>query len=180
MSEEDLEIAVMGKVASSLAELDDAARIRVIEWASKRYNVKIAQSRGSSDGSTRSDYGDNSEVGNETVESDFEVFADLFDAANPKADADRALVAGYWFQVLQNQADFVGQAVNNALKDVGHGVGNITNALSSLQSRKPALVRQVAKSGRAQQARKKYKLTTAGVSAVRAMMNGTNSSGDAE
>ncbi len=86
-------------------------------------------------------------------------------------------MAGYWFQVVQNQADFVGQAVNNALKDVGHGVGNITNALSSLQSRKPALVRQVAKSGRTQQARKKYKLTTAGVSAVRAMMNGTNSPG---
>jgi hypothetical protein len=42
--------------------------------------------------------------------------------------------------------------------------------LGALQGRKPALVRQVAKSGRTRQARKKYKLTTAGISAVRAMI----------
>ena len=57
--------------------------------------------------------------------------------------------------------------VNNLLKDMGHGVANVTSALRTAQERKPALVRQVHKSGRAQQSWKTYKLTTSGVSYIR-------------
>src|SRR5438093_685050 len=70
-------------------------------------------------------------------------FVDLFDAATPKTDPERALIGAYWFQVVGGASDFQSQQVNEALKDVGHGVGNITDALSKLQRRKPALVRQV-------------------------------------
>ncbi len=50
---------------------------------------------------------------------------------------------------------------------MGHGVGNITTALTNAQKHKPALVRQTSKSGKSRQARKTYKLTTAGVKYVR-------------
>ena len=96
-------------------------------------------------------------------------FVDLFDAATPKTDPERALIGAYWFQVVGGASDFQSQQVNEALKDVGHGVGNITDALSKLQRRKPALVRQVAKSGRTRQARKRYKITSAGIGAVHGM-----------
>jgi hypothetical protein len=96
----------------------------------------------------------------------------------PKTEAERALAGAYWFQVIQGQADFQGQQVNNELKNVGHGVSNITVALGKLQNQKPALVRQVAKSGRSRQARKKYKLTTAGISAAKAMISGHGLSAD--
>jgi hypothetical protein len=102
----------------------------------------------------------------------------LFDSAAPKTDPERALVGGYWFQSVRDRADFQAQEVNTALKDVGQGIGNITEAFSALQERSPALVRQVAKSGRTRQARKKYKLTTAGTSAVRQML--ARSSGNGE
>jgi hypothetical protein len=169
MVEKDLEIGAMSQVASALADLDDGARARVLEWALKRYDVKLRPARGASGGGGN---GGRGSVGDGFISQEFDVFADLFDAASPKTETDRALVGGYWFQVVQGSADFGGQAVNDALKDVGHGVSNITNALSKLQNRKPALVRQVAKSGRSQQARKKYKLTTAGISAVQKMMRG--------
>jgi len=99
-------------------------------------------------------------------------FAELFDAALPKSNADRALVAGYWLQVCQGAESFGGQAVNTELKHLGEAIANITNALESLKTQKPALALQLKKSGKSQQARKSYKITVAGVRAVEAMING--------
>jgi hypothetical protein len=82
-------------------------------------------------------------------------------------DFDRVLVAAYWLQGCAKQASWGGLQVNNLLKDLGHGVRNVTTALNSAQKHKPALVRQMSKSGKSQQARKTYKLTTAGVTRVR-------------
>jgi hypothetical protein len=179
MSTEDLEIKAMGHIASSLESLDDDAKMRVIEWAAKRYGVKLAQTKGRTGSGLRGESGSDGN-GENGIDSDreFAVFADLFDAATPKTEPERALVGGYWFQEVEGQQDFAGQQVNDALKNAGHGIGNITVALGSLQSKKPALVRQVSKAGRSRQARKKYKLTTAGVSAVHLMMSGGNEDGE--
>ncbi len=103
----------------------------------------------------------------------YAAFVDLFDQANPKTEPERALVGGYWFQEISGHPSFDAQEVNNALKDVGHGIGNVTQALNSLQNRKPALVRQMSKSGKTKQARKKYKLTTAGSAAAGRLLVGT-------
>lgn len=101
----------------------------------------------------------------------YQDFVDLFDASNAKTEPDRALVGGYWFQVIGGAQSFKGREVNDALKDVGHGASNITDALTTLQKRKPALVRQVAKSGRTRQAQKTYKLTQAGIRVVEQMIS---------
>lgn len=177
MATEDLEIKSMSQMSEALAQLDDDARARVLDWAAKRFGVPLSRSPRGSD-TERDDL--TGGLGERSQEGEFKVFADLYDAANPKQDTDRALVGGYWFQAVQGQPDFTGQQVNNALKDVGHGVSNITSALGSLQKHKPALVRQVAKSGRSRQARKKYKLTTAGVGTVRSMINAGTAKENAE
>lgn len=169
MATEDLEISAMSTIAGALTGLDEDARRRVLDWAAKRFDINLTfeRSRKKSSGADAQD-GESTEQQQE----DFAVFADLFDAANPKSEAERALVGGYWFQVVEGSQDFQGQPVNNSLKDVGRGVSNITVALGNLQERKPALVRQVSKSGRSKQARKKYKLTSAGISTVEAMLQG--------
>ena len=103
---------------------------------------------------------------------DYNDFADLYDATNPKTEAEKALVSGYWITVGENKPEFTGQEVNNQLKNLGFRIGNITDALSSLNSRKPTLVMQTSKSGKTRQARKKYKLTKAGHDLVIKMING--------
>jgi hypothetical protein len=102
----------------------------------------------------------------------FGSFADLFNAAQPTSNANKALVAGYWLQVYQSQDDFDAQSANKELKNLGEGIGNITIAASSLKSQKPALVIQLKKSGKSQQARKTYKVTVAGIRAVESMISG--------
>ena len=102
----------------------------------------------------------------------FSTFADLFDAAEPKTQAQRALVAGYWLQVCQESESFDGFSANKVLKQLGHGLDNVTIAINALKKEKPALALQIGKSGKTQQARKTYKLAIAGIKSVEAMING--------
>lgn len=164
---EDLEINAMASVSKALTPLEDDARGRVLTWAFNRFKVSSPQAPKEQ----QIDLGEGSggqENNDEAAQ--YQEFVDLFDVANAKTEPDRALVGGYWFQVVSGVPSFKGREVNDALKDIGHGVSNITDALTKLQKKKPALVRQVAKAGRSRQAQKTYKLTQAGIRAIEQMI----------
>jgi hypothetical protein len=168
----DPEIEAMGQLIAALDSLShDDARVRVLRWAADRYGVTIASASVKSSPGTPSAPSEDRPPRvpdvRDTGEPVFEQFVDLFDAVDPKSDVDKALTAAYWLQIVSKQPSWQALRVNNLLKDMGHGVGNVTSALRTAQERKPALVRQVAKSGRAAQSWKTYKLTTSGVSHVR-------------
>jgi hypothetical protein len=166
----DPEIEAIGVVTTALGQLEDEqARARVLRYANERFGASDPEPRQPQylppapkqfevpPGPTPS----------EAAEANFAEFVDLFDAANPTTDVDRALVAAYWLQSCKNEPSWGALRVNSLLKDLGHGLSNVARALTDAQKRKPALVRQISKSGKAQQARKTYKLTTAGVADVR-------------
>ena len=92
--------------------------------------------------------------------------AELFSMASPSTEADKALVAAYWFQVHEGETDLDAFRVNTALRNLGHGVSNITRAFDSLISQRPQLAIQTRKSGSSRQGRKKYRLTAEGIRAV--------------
>lgn len=75
---------------------------------------------------------------------------------------ERILVVASWLEGSTGGTDWTAQALNDELKQLGEGVPNITDALSTLIAKKPALIRQTRKTGRTQQARKRYTLTAAG------------------
>jgi hypothetical protein len=170
----DPEIEAMGNVIAALDRLgdDNDARVRVLRWAADRYGVQIAPaepmkpSAGMLDGLAE-ERPPRSADARDAIEPTFGQFVDLFDAIDPRSDVDKALTAAYWLQVISKQSSWQSLRVNNLLKDMGHGVGNVTSALRSAQERKPALVRQVHKSGRSAQSWKTYRLTTSGVSYMR-------------
>lgn len=155
------EVKAMGAVAAALDGLDKAAVSRVLSWAAGSFDAPVGGQKAKSP-PTKIEGDSDSPV---EVE-EFASIADLYSAAQPKVDSDRALVAGYWYQFKVGQEDFASQTINTALKNLGHGVSNITKALETLKAQSPALVMQVRKSGSTQQARKKYKLTAAGKKAV--------------
>ena len=80
-------------------------------------------------------------------------------------------MGGYWFQVCGGLEEFAAQLVNDALKETGAKVANVTVAFDRLRAANPSLVLHVRKSGKAQQARKQYKLTVAGIGAVEEMIS---------
>lgn len=162
-----LELEVMGTLAEALGKLESGARSRVLEWAISSFGVQLARGgqqpdkRGSGDATartTQSPARDQSQGGFDS----FEDLPSLFAAVDPKTDIERALVAAAWHQVQSGGGDWASQPINTELKHLGHKVGNITDALSSLMARKPALVIQTRKEGSSRQARKKYKVTHEG------------------
>ena len=99
---------------------------------------------------------------------------DLFETANPAGEFGKAVVMGYWFQIVKGGDSFTGQQVNNELKQLGLPVKNITDAFNTAKERTPALVMQVQKSGSSRQARKLYRLTQAGIKWVDGLLKEAN------
>jgi hypothetical protein len=167
----DPEIEAISAVASALADLEDDARGRVLRWAAERYDVRVPQrGRGGADAGGA---GDEEDVTEEEISAEaptFNHFAELFNATSPTSNEDKALVAGYWFQAIKGQDKLKATNLQNELKNMGHAIPNITDALMSNIRKKPARILQVAKSGSTRQARKTYKLTHEGLVYVQGMI----------
>jgi hypothetical protein len=172
-TDSDGEFSAMHAVYAALAPLDEDARIRVVDYIVARFEISARPAPG---GHPAADAGSQSyedTIKEETaVSSKFGSFAELYDAAQPKNQSEKALVAGYWLQVCQGAGSFDGFSANKELKNLGQGVGNITVAIDSLKNQKPALALQLKKSGKSQQARKTYKITVAGIKSVEGMIHG--------
>lgn len=170
----DIEFVAMQAVYRALEPLDDDARSRVIEYIIARLEIVAPTSLRA----RTAELNGANEVDEVVLEAEearaskFGSLAELYDAAQPKSNAHKALVAGYWIQVCQGSENFDGFSVNKELKNLGHGISNITNAIDALREQKPALVLQLKKSGKSQQARKTYKVTVAGIVAMEAMISG--------
>lgn len=100
----------------------------------------------------------------------FATLAECLAAARPKTDPEKALVACAYYQLKNGLEDFDAQSVNKELKNTGHTVANITDALDSTMNHEPKLIIQLRKSGTTRQARKKYKVTGEGFGEVARMI----------
>jgi hypothetical protein len=177
------ELDAMRGVAAALSSLDAGGIGRVLRWAAEAFGsapapfaptaVLPSAPKLSYEGRTT-----DSQVPTGSALTSFASIADLYAAAQPRSDADKALVVGYWIQILQGAQDFDSQSVNAELKHLGHGVGNITQAFGSLMTRKPQFVIQTRKTGTTQQARKRFKVTLAGQQAVERMIKAGASHAD--
>ena len=162
------EVGAMISIEKALENLDEAARRRVLLWASGKFEVENKSNLNSEQINIR---GDGQQLLN-CDRSDLSV-AEYFDAANPQTDMDKALVVSAWHQEVKKVENVDSQMVNTDLKQLGYGIGNITRAYENLKKTRPAQVIQIQKSGNSKQARKKYKVTKVGLEKVWELMNGS-------
>lgn len=158
----DPEIKAIGAILDALEGLTEDSQRNVLLYVNTRFGFKSAAAPKPSGGSRE----DESRTGHSAPAGDYKTFDALYDAANPQTQEDKALVGGYWAQVSLGGEDFDSQSINTNLKDLGHGISNVTRALGALEEQTPVLVRQVKKSGTTKQARKRYKLTAPGIKRV--------------
>lgn len=146
----------------------------MLRWAAERYGVVFGRATAVSEFKAAIEAEEVAgEVSDEEISAEapqFEHFAELFHAATPKTDVDRALVAGYWFQAIQGDPSFQAADLNKELKNLGHALKNVTDSLKSNQEKKPARVIQLRKAGNSRQARKLYKLTHEGLVYVQGLI----------
>lgn len=173
---EDPEIGAMSAVATALTGLNEEAQGRVLRWAAERYGVTLPSGgrAPAGAGQAAADVDDDDVTDEEIVEEApvYEHFAELFAKAQPKTEPDKALVAAYWIQAIQGQSTWQSAVLQKELKNLGHAIGNITDALSSNMKRKPQRIIQLQKAGNAKQARKTYKVTHEGLVYVQGMLSG--------
>lgn len=169
----DPELGAMQSLLTALEPLDDEARARVLAWVAGRYEISLTPPKGIPHGGSSAGEQEAAVADIEPPPSlaAFGTLAELFAAATPKTNGEKALVAGYWLQTREGAAELAAQAINTQLKHLGHGVANITIALEELKLSKPALAIQLRKGGTSQQARKKYKITDAGVKYLEKMVH---------
>jgi hypothetical protein len=165
----DLELAAMAKVKEALGGLEADSRQRVMSWAIDLFSlVRATPSKKGSDPTPLKD-GDDQDIHRQQGQV-FEDAATLFTTTNPQGKGDMALVVAYWFQVIQKDAEFGSQKINNQLKNLGRPDSKINRTFLDLMKQTPALVMQTHRGGKSQQARKTYKLTQAGIERVKALL----------
>ena len=162
----DPEIKAMNDVYAALKDLEDAARKRIIEWASERFSLTKSK--------TKEDPKIKESPMNEIKLSSFPSVAEVFAKTNPKKEAEKVLIVGAYLQEVKGTPELTGREINKELNHLGHGVGNITVAITSLINRRPQLMIQTRKEGTTQQAQKKYKVTTEGFAVAKKMIVATN------
>lgn len=171
----DTEIEAMSAVATALEGLDDSGRSRVLRWAADRFGVALTGGNRRQN-VVRIDTGEDNlsddDIAAEAPE--FEHFAELFAAAQPKTNEDKALVVAYWLQVFGAQDSWQSRALNVELKNLGHAIPNITDALTGNMKKRPQRIIQLQKSGSSRQAQKTYKVTHEGLVYVQGMLSGAN------
>jgi hypothetical protein len=165
------EVDAMKQVAAALKGLDAEAVGRVLRWANDRYRQPAMGGARPLTGHVRPPAGAPGGAGQASVVELPGDLAEFYSAAHPETEADRALAIACWIQHVRGDADFDAQSVNKELKHLGDGVGNITQAFTKLMGQKPQLVIQTRKGGTTRQARKRYKVTAAGLAAVKLRMS---------
>lgn len=161
------ELKAMNDVYNALKDLEDEAKQRVIQWVTSKFALTTAiqefseseQELGEGRGLTEKDL------------SSFKSVADVFGNAKVKSEPDKVLIVGAYLQQKKGDGELTGREINKELHHLGHGVSNITAAISSLIKRKPQLMIQTRKEGKTKQAQKKYKVTGEGFTAANKMIN---------
>ena len=93
-------------------------------------------------------------------------FPELYNRSGPPSpQAGKALVAGYWFHVIE-ETSFTSGDVARLLKTVNTSLSNPSDAIKSLTRRKPNVIFKDGKKGTATL----YRLTNDGISAVEKML----------
>ena len=156
------EISAMAAIADALDPLDEDEVRRTLTWAIDKYmpatNPMTPEGSGHS---LQIQHAYDAVEGGPNVSGPRDL-AELFNQANPSSEREKALVTAFWISADDETRDFTSLEVNRALKNLGYPIGNITREFDRLMASNPRLIMQTGKSSSSKQARKSYRLTTAG------------------
>ncbi|MDC6170712.1 hypothetical protein [Paucibacter sp. XJ19-41] len=177
------EFGAIQAIHGALAPLDEEAQMRVLTYIASLLGINPKFAGGRAAPHAASPAADTAPTAGNEPESGgadatpkspatYGTFAELYAAANPKTNAEKALVVGYWLQVCEAAESFNAAQANKELTHLGHKLANITDAIDQMKNQKPMLMLQLKKSGSSQQARKLYKVSHEGIKRVEAMIRG--------
>jgi hypothetical protein len=165
------DLKALETVLKTLQPLSEDERLRVLRWASEKLGLQQPILGKTGAGLTRK--ATPIDTAFEAHPGGFQNIGEFLSAASPDTDADRVLCAAVYLQDFNESPDVTlsGKQINDQLKNLGHGVKNITDSINTLKSRKPQHMIQTKKSGKAKQAWKEYRVTRAGIDYAYRLIN---------
>lgn len=161
------ELKAMNEIYNALKDLESEERQRVIGWVVGKFSITNPIKNSIKDRQEADDV----KLAAVNDFSSFKSIADIFTNAKVKRAADKVLIVGAYLQQKQDGGELTGREINKELHHLGHRIGNITNAISTLINEKPQLMIQIRKEGKTKQAQKKYKVTAEGFTAANKIIN---------
>ncbi len=157
------DLKALESILKTLEPLQEDERARVLRWTAEKLGIQQVGpgKAGGAAGKVAP-----IDAAFEKHPSGFQSVGDFLAAASPDTDADRVLCVAVYLQDFSEKPDEVrlsGKQINDVLKDLGHGVKNITDSINTLKLRKPQHMIQTKKSGKSRQAWKEYRVTRSGV-----------------
>lgn len=138
---DDRDIEALRLASSILDPLHPGVRRRVLRFLIDRYSDEEQPTAPEPEGPSET------EVSVEKASRELLDLEALYMRAKPTAQWERALLTGYWLQEIKRQNDFDAMAVNQAMRQCGYGISNITRELTKLTGWK-LIVQQSSRSGR--------------------------------
>ncbi len=169
--EQKAETAAIGVVTEALACLRQPARRRVIDYVTSLFDLSPPP-KDTMPGlrAAATPAPEPADVVTPS-ESAFADCSQLFDAAQPSANEDKALVAAYWLQVHGEKGEFASRDITRVLTQLGENFTHMSRVLERLRSKKPATIRQVRATGKGKGFRRTYAITEAGKKVVQQMVH---------
>jgi hypothetical protein len=157
------DLKALETILKTLEPLSEDERERVLRWASEKLGIQQTGPGRTVGGAPKKTAAIDAAF--EKHPGGFQSVGEFLAAASPGSDADRVLCVAVYLQDFSESPDATlsGKQINDELKNLGHGVKNITDSINTLKARKPQHMIQTRKAGRAKQAWKEYRVTRAGV-----------------
>jgi len=177
---DDPEIAALNTAYTALKGLEPDAIARNLNWLATRLGVTPLPKTPSvktTGGPPAAELGGETPVepGEQAQNGDFAKFqttAEFLTKIGEPTNEERVLAVAAYIQQKQPEVELTGFAINKELKHIGHGLSNITRAISFWVNQRPQLMIQLRKSGTTKQAKKTFKVTEEGLKKVRSMVDG--------
>ncbi|MBY0511409.1 MAG: hypothetical protein K2P94_14810 [Rhodospirillaceae bacterium] len=175
------DLKALETILNTLEPLAQDERERVLRWAMEKlgiHSMNVGRPGGGAQISTTM-----IDAAFEKHPDGFQTAGDFLAAASPTTEADRVLCVAVYLQDFSETPDTItlsGKQINDVLKNLGHGVKNITDSINTLKTRKPQHMIQTKKSGRSKQAWKEYRVTRAGIDHAYRLINEGNNGKDRE
>lgn len=167
------DLKALESVLKALEPLPHEERARVLRWAAEKMDIQPVTRAGAGGAKSAAPI----DKAFEKHPEGFESVGEFLAAAQPRTDADRVLCVAVYLQDFSEHPEAIrlsGKQINDELKNLGHGVKNITDSINTLKSRKPQHMIQTKKSGKSKQAWKEYRVTRAGIDHAYRLINAGN------
>jgi hypothetical protein len=126
-----MDLKALEAVLKALEPLAEGDRERVLRWASEKLGIQQLR------GGRAQKKTDAIDAAFEKHPAGFQSAGEFLAAASPSSDADRVLCVAAYLQDFSDDAHTVtltGKQINDVLKNLGHGVKNITDSINTLNT----------------------------------------------